>query len=206
MSYTVYALHDNANNKVYIGVTSRPLKRRINHGNGYRFHPEIWDSICKNGWESFTCEMLETGLTMDEASAKEQAYIAKFDSTNPVNGYNRELGGIGKSKIVSEEFCELMSKIQMGERNHNFGKHFSEEHRAKLSASNMGQKRSDETRAKVGKAKEKPVAQYGLDGDLIAVFESGRKAAIETGVQAGHISKVCKHKRASAGGYLWAYA
>ena len=206
MGYCVYALHDNANHKVYVGVTSRPIKRRVNHGNGYRFHPAIWDSICKNGWESFTYEVIESGLTYEEASAKEQEYIAKFDSTNPDLGYNREHGGLGTGKVVSDDFRKRMSEVQQGALNHNYGKHFSEEHKAKLAASNRGLKRSKETCARVGKSKEKPVAQYSKDGTFIAVFDSAKKAAVETGAHAGCISKVCKHQRPSAGGYVWEFA
>lgn len=205
MNFIVYVLHDHTNDKVYVGVTSRPIMRRLNHGNGYRFHAELWESICKNGWDSFSCEIVESGLTKDEASNAEKAYIAKFDSANPAKGYNRELGGVGKSKVVSDEFRKHMSEIQTGERNHNFGKHFSDTHKAKIADSNRGLKRSPETCARVGKSKEKPVAQYGLDGVLIAVYDSGRKAAIATGTQAGHISKVCKHQRSTAGGFIWAY-
>ena len=206
MGYSVYVLHDNANNKVYVGVTSRPIKRRVNHGNGYRFHPAIWDSICKNGWESFTYEVIESGLTHEEASAKEQEYIAKFDSTNPYKGYNREHGGLGTDKVVSDDFRKRMSEVQRGALNHNYGKHFSEEHRAKLAASNRGLKRSAETCARVGKAKEKPVAQYTKNGLLIKVFDSGRKASIETGIGAQHISKACKHQQKTAGGFVWEFA
>lgn len=206
MDYSVYVLHDNTNGKVYVGVTSRPLKRRLNHGNGYRFHPTLWESICKNGWDSFSYEVVASGLTSDQVSAAEQAYIAKYDSTNPEKGYNREHGGIAKDKVVSDEFRKKMSEIQIGEKNHNYGKHFTPEHRKKISESNLGKKRSPETCAKNGKAKEKPVAQYSLDGAFLAVYESGRKASLVTGVQAGHISKVCKHQRSTAGGFVWAYA
>ena len=203
-SYTVYILIDK-DDKVYVGVTSQTVKHRWNNGNGYRCIPNLWLAIESQGWESFRKEIVAEGLSKPSASNLEQELIKQYDSTNPTKGYNRDLGGVGKYKKVSPKTRNKIRYSLMGERNPNFGKHFSKEHRSKIAKSNRGQTRSFETRVNLGKAHEKPVAQYSLDGRLIAVFESGKKASITTGIQAGHISKVCKHQRATAGGYTWCY-
>lgn len=65
---------------------------------------------------------------------------------------------------------------------------------------------SIETCRRVGLAKEKAVVQLTTGGKLIAVWDSGKQASLATGTQAGHISKVCKHQRKTAGGFAWAYA
>ena len=124
---------------------------------------------------------------------------------NPDKGYNRELGGLTNDKVVSIATRQKISESLLGEKNANYGKHFSTEHREKIAESNRGLKRSHETCINIGKAKEKPVTQYSPDGRVIAVFDSIRKAAFVTGVQAGHISKVCRHQRMTAGGYKWCY-
>ena len=203
-SYTVYVLRDEEG-KVYVGATSRPVKRRWNHGNGYRDFPELWSTIQSQGWESIRKEIVGTGLDKRSASKLEQELIRRYDSANPSKGYNKDLGGLTTDKKLSISTRKKISESLAGECNPNYGKHFSKEHRMKIAESNRGLKRSNETRIKVGESHEKPVAQYDLNGKRIAVFESGKKASLATGVQASHISKVCKHQRMTAGGYKWCY-
>ena len=200
--YSVYILRD-MNGKAYVGTTSTPLEVRWRNGSGYRFCEGLWEVIRQFGWESIVKEVVAVGLSKSAASDLEQRLIAKLDTTNPDKGYNRELGGVNDLKKVSDRSREKMRKSKTGELNPNYGKHFSEEHRAKLSASNTGKKRSAETRERVGKAKERAVAQYSANVSLLAVYESGKKAAQATGVDAAHSCKVCRHYRATAGGYRW---
>ena len=49
------------------------------------------------------------------------------------------------------------------------------------------------------------VAQYDLDGNFIAVYNSINQAHKITGCSGHHIGEVCKGKRKSCGGYLWDY-
>lgn len=203
--YSVYILRD-MKGKCYVGATSMPLEKRWGKGNGYRFCAELWSVIQESGWDSITKEVVATGLGKTQASEMERELIAKFDSTNPDKGYNLESGGLDDLKIISDRSREKMRKSKMGELNPNYGKCFSEERKAKLSASNKGQKRSPETCLKIGKSKERRVAQYSLGGSFLAVYDSGRKAGQETGVDPRHISKVCRHQRATAGGYRWEFA
>lgn len=205
MTYTVYVLKDQ-DGKVYVGVTSMSVKDRWNNGNGYRFIPELWEKIKSQGWDSVQKEIIATNLSGAAASELEIKLISKYDSANPDKGYNRELGGLTSSKRVSRESCRKMALAKTGESNPNFGKHFSETHRKRIADSNRGLKRTAETCEKNGVAHRKPVSQYSLSGAFIATYPSGKIAALETGVQAGHISKVCKHKRSTAGGFVWAYA
>lgn len=203
--YSVYILQD-MNGKAYVGTTSTPLEVRWKNGNGYRFCEELWDVIQQFGWESIVKEVVAVGLSKSAASDLEQRLIAKFDTTNPSKGYNRELGGLNERKIISDQSRERMSKSKTGELNPNYGKHFSKDHRIKIAVSNKGQKRSTETCERIGKAKEKPVNQYSLSGTFLARYESGKKAGIATGTDHRHISKVCQHQRATAGGYRWEFA
>lgn len=205
MSYSVYILRDR-NGKAYVGTTSTPLEQRWQNGNGYRFCEGLWNEIQQFGWDSITKEVVAVRLSEADASKMEQDLIARLDTINPNKGYNRELGGVNGRKIISKTSKVKMRNAKLGERNPNFGQHFSQDHRAKLSASNTGKKRSIETRIRVGLAKEKPVAQYSLNGTLLVLYESGKKAGMATGIDPAHISKVCNHRRATAGGYRWEYA
>lgn len=50
-----------------------------------------------------------------------------------------------------------------------------------------------------------PVIQYSKDGELIREYAGIREAERVTGINQGNISKACKGKYKSAGGYIWKY-
>lgn len=52
---------------------------------------------------------------------------------------------------------------------------------------------------------KKPVKQLSLDGNIIKTFSMINEAARETGVNSTQISRVCKGKNKTAGGYKWEY-
>ncbi|MCQ2544314.1 MAG: hypothetical protein MJ126_09140 [Lachnospiraceae bacterium] len=49
------------------------------------------------------------------------------------------------------------------------------------------------------------VIQYDLQGNIIKIYDSVREANLQTGIACCNISRVCKGKRKSAGGYMWKY-
>ena len=51
----------------------------------------------------------------------------------------------------------------------------------------------------------KPIIQLDLEGNYINEFYSTREAEAITGIDNSGISKVCKGKRKTAGGYKWKY-
>lgn len=55
------------------------------------------------------------------------------------------------------------------------------------------------------KGSVKPVAQYDLDGKLIATYKSQSEAARQTGINRYCISNVFRGHRHTAGGYYWRY-
>lgn len=202
--YSVYVLTVKDGRK-YVGATSMNPISRWNHGNGYRFCEDFWEVICRDGWESVKKEIVAASLTKQEASRMEQELISKFCSTDPQKGFNREGGGIDDQRLVLSSTRKKQRERQLGVLNNNYGMHFSAEHRRKIAESNRGQKRSEETKKRIGKAKSKPVSQYSLTGQLIATYPSAKIAAIKTGAQASHISKVCKGMRSSAAGFIWKF-
>lgn len=54
----------------------------------------------------------------------------------------------------------------------------------------------------------KPVAQYTLDGKLVAIYPSTREAGRQTGIHSGSISYCCENHPhyKTAGGFIWRYA
>lgn len=52
----------------------------------------------------------------------------------------------------------------------------------------------------------KRVAQYSLQGDLIAIYESVTQASTVTGIGRSAIGQCCNKKSKTSGGYIWKYA
>lgn len=90
--YTVYK-HTAPNGKVYIGITGRKPEKRWDNGNGYKGNEHFYRAIRKYTWKNFKHDILETGLTKEQACDKEIELIAYYDSTNPDKGYNHSIGG-----------------------------------------------------------------------------------------------------------------
>lgn len=91
--WKVYVHTNKVNGKKYVGLTSLSLDKRCQNGHGYRSCPYFGHAIRKYGWDSFSHEILEDGLTRREAGAWERYYISLFDTQNPEHGYNVDAGG-----------------------------------------------------------------------------------------------------------------
>ena len=113
--YTVYKL-TSPDNKVYIGCTGNPVKKRWNGGRGYRGSP-VFEAICHYGWPSFKKEILCEKLTKAGAEKLEAWFVAYYDSMNPEKGYNRVTGGSRKGGHLSENMKQKCreSKIRQYE-------------------------------------------------------------------------------------------
>ena len=99
-TYEVYK-HETPNGKVYIGITKQTHELRWQGGNGYRDQKYFWNAIKKYGWDKIKHEVIEKGLSLEEACEKEQYYIKCYKSTNRKYGYNISEGGtVGKSLVI----------------------------------------------------------------------------------------------------------
>lgn len=155
------------NGKVYIGLTSKTLERRLlNHEahvrNGYRNH--FYNSIRKYGWSKFKCDVIEqvndedNDRRIEKLKDREKYWISHFRSFigfDDCNGYNSTLGGDGSwGRIASDETREKISKkitgMFSGERNHCWGK-FGEEHPA-FGRENKWGSHTEDTKKRIGKA------------------------------------------------------
>lgn len=56
------------------------------------------------------------------------------------------------------------------------------------------------------KARQKPIAQYSLEGELIKVWESARQVQNELGFFESNINKCCRHNIKRYKGFVWEYA
>ena len=64
---------------------------------------------------------------------------------------------------------------------------------------------SEKKRGVYNTKKSKPVAQYDLDGNLIAIYPSGMEAR-RNGFNNAHISMCCNGLIKTVGGYIWRFA
>lgn len=226
-THKIYCYTNLLNGKKYIGRTKQTLTQRAGKdGKKYYGCLHFGYAIKKDGWGNFSAEILEDGLTYEEACEKEKEYISKFETSNPEKGYNLQKGGEGPNK----ESVEKMKKSHEG-------KHLSEEHKKHISESlgqrinnvNYGRKMSPEavennrkaktgsnhpnwgrhlkesTREKIKEKNSRKVKQLSLNGEFIKEWNSGKEAAQELGINYLGINNCLRHTRHSSGGFIWEY-
>lgn len=88
--YKIYLLTF-PNGKQYVGMTRQKLEARWKNGNGYTFNKEMYSDIKKFGWDNIKKEVLEFGLTEQEAFEAETFYIREMKTRE--FGYNKGEGG-----------------------------------------------------------------------------------------------------------------
>ena len=108
-NWSVYRILSKCNAKSYVGITQKPLQKRLNEhfkdaypgrynarGTLYAFHA----AIQKYGVENFTIKPLLKGLSLDQAQTQEKKFIKKYNSYGGFKnkkglprGYNQSLGG-----------------------------------------------------------------------------------------------------------------
>lgn len=222
--------HTSPSGKVYIGITSKEPKQRWQNGNGYWSNKHFFSAIKKYGWDNIKHEVLITGLTEEEAKAKEKELIAYYDCMSP-KGYNQTEGGDGcKGWKMTREQRERISKRLKGKkrppemreflRQRQLGKKHTEESKKKMSKSQTGRKHTSESIAKMKeiwkdrdfpeeyrlKAVEmhkKPILQYTLDGEFVKEWDSATTVQNELGIERHSIYRCLNGKSKSCAGFLW---
>lgn len=224
--WSVYK-HTTPNEKIYIGITHQDPKARWLNGNGYKTNNHFYNAIKKYGWNNIKHEIVSERLTQVEAETLERDLIFKYKSYDPKYGYNKALGGHALSEESRKKISDTRRK--RGLTSWTLGKHLSKETREKIARANTGRHYtiSKEGREHIAEAKRgnknpnfgkplskerinqlselnsKPVYQI-IDGEKI-YYKNAKEAASFTGVFAGNISRVCKGKRKTAGGFRWEY-
>lgn len=213
MSYTVYMHVNKANGKKYIGITcQKNLQNRWKNGAGYRQQKRFYNAIKCYGFEGFYHLVLESGLTKEQAEAKEQEYIRKYKSNDLNYGYNIENGGhVNK---YTDEQRKRMSAAHLGHTHSEKTKEkMSIAHKGQSSKWLIGRKASDVTRAKmsarrkgVQNVRSKKVYQYDLNGNFVAEYEYMDLVKDALGLNStSHISRCCLGQRKKAHGFMWSY-
>lgn len=167
--FAVYVIWCRITAMYYVGTTSRKVETRISeHKRGKKQFVD--KKIQRLGWKNFDWWIIETGISSDQISECEKKWISIFDCVFP-KGYNRTTGGMGNFK-ASKETCERirqshlgkkrapfteehkanLSKSKMGEKNNFFGKHHTAESNEKNRQAHLGKPLTEEHKAKIGEA------------------------------------------------------
>lgn len=219
----IYKIENNINHNIYIGQSKNIKDRWRSHKsnafnqNSKDYNMVIYQAIRKYGIDAFSFEVLEE-CSQELLNEKEKYWIQYYDSYN--SGYNSTPGGddacIHPGKII--ELYDLMGKyvteypsateaaqslgisrntiygILQGQRLSTKGYQFKYKNDSKIIQPYMNKQGG-----------KKPVAQYDKQNNIISVFESAAEAARQLSLDASTITKVCKGKLKTHGGYIWRY-
>lgn len=216
--------------KVYIGITcQRKPEHRWNHGRNYRHCLYFDNAVKKYGWESFSHEILVTGLSRSEAKRMERKYIKNFLANDPKFGFNLTPGGdnlCGSENPVSRPVVafDAVSGIRLYDyesireaEDHLGGSPWGVLSGTMKTSHGVIYRYFDDVgltmilpesecfRPRAQPMKEKPINQYGLDGKYIQTFRSIKDAEFHLGLSRDMVGNAVRGKSKSGGGYQWRF-
>lgn len=232
-TYSIYKITNTMNDKLYIGQTAFGIEKRFKeHTNkaksGNYNHRPLYSAMNKYGIENFNIELIENGLSKEEANEREQYWIS-FYSTYNDNGYNATIGGddggthsctvyqidMNTLKVIKkfESTREAarnyakngnnapINKVCLGKSNSAYGFYWCYENNYETFI-----KEKELTNKTKETKKVKKVEQYDLTtNEIINTYDSAWLAENELNVTHGHIKRVCNGERKSYKGYGWRY-
>jgi group I intron endonuclease len=192
----IYKITNNVNGKVYIGQTSQGIRKRWSQHCCDGACPKLHKAIIKYGKKNFSVQRIDVAYSKEEANQKEMYWIEQYDSANHDNGYNLSLGGAFGN--FNKETRAKMSDSHKGEKNYFYGKHHSEECRARMAELKKG----------VYTDGNHPRAKKVICVETGEVFDTIKEAAQKHGLSPQKISLVCigTYGRNTTGGLHWKYA
>lgn len=231
--YSIYKITNEINEKLYIGQTAFGIEKRFREHikkaqSGEYGHRPLYNAMNKYGIKNFHVELVEDGLTKEEANRQEKYWIAKYN-TFKGEGYNATIGGddggthsMCVCKIDMETLEILHTYESTREAARAFGKNNAPINRVCLRKSksaygyywcylkdytNFLDYIKDVIKKDNEKDKPKKVEKYDLKTkETIGTYKSAWEAEKEMNVTHGHIKRVCNGERNSCHGYGWRYA
>lgn len=138
----IYKITNTINNKIYIGLTSKDVNKRISKHIMNKTY--IGKALKKYGTRFFDVSVIDVSDTFDTIKEKEKYWIKFYGCKSP-NGYNLTDGGDGRVGFkITDETRQKMSKAHKGKK-------ISLECREKLRRANLGHKHTEETKLKMGR-------------------------------------------------------
>lgn len=203
----IYTFTNKINGKQYVGQTIRELEERFKE---HKRKPSILNSALKKyGDNNFDLKVVDSAKTIEELNQKEVEWIQKLGCVEPF-GYNLCYGGgntMGYNhKSEAKQKMSATKKMKgsaKGEKNHFYGKVHTLETKEKMKeAWRTKREMTEEMKEKLRLVHPKQSVINLTTGEI---FESIKQASEKYDIEATHISRVCRGKRKSCGGYKWAY-
>lgn len=201
----IYAFKNKINGKMYVGQTTRTLEERTNEH--LRHNKTAFDkALSKYGISNFEYKVIDTATTIEELNTKEIYWIKKLNSLAP-NGYNLCFGGnntLGYNhRKDTKEKMRLAKKGKFeGENNPFYGKKHTEETRKKMREAWTDSRK--EKLVQMTKTRKTHTVKV-RNVDTGEVFNSIKAAGEKYNIKPTHITRVCKGKRKTTGGFRWEY-
>lgn len=192
-------IHASPNGKKYVGITSKPPKRRWNGGYGYVQNKHFFAAILKYGWDNFSHEIVVDGVSKETACELEKALIKKFKSNDKQFGYNNSTGGENPNEghVADEEEKAYRSLTHKGIR-------MSEQGKKNISEAKKGKPNGKE--GMLGEKSGNALIVYQIDPDtneIVHIYHGYNEMSRETGFAKTPVSETAKGIRKRAYGYLW---
>ena len=120
----IYKITNKINGKIYIGQTIRPIQQRFNRHMNDAINNVIDThfsrAIRKYGKDNFYIECIDKAKNQENLTQKEQYWIQKYNSTNPLIGYNEtdainKCGGNTYKSKTKEELNVIKKKIRQSQ-------------------------------------------------------------------------------------------
>lgn len=94
----IYKATNTVNGKIYIGQTTRTLKKRMSeHKHNAIYNKKkgnhFYSAIRKYGWDAFKWEVIEECNSVEEMEQAEKKWITHYKSNDREYGYNKSTGG-----------------------------------------------------------------------------------------------------------------
>jgi group I intron endonuclease len=218
--YTIYKITCLVNNKIYIGYTKNtPEKRLKQHFRAAKgkaaINNKFAKAILKYKKDNFNIESIFTCYTKEKALQKEIELISRYNSIK--EGYNTKIGGdagatnnkrdvsgcknpmFGKTNKHTPEI-----KYQISQSVINFNKSNSES--ALIANKNRRNKLIEMNKTIFNQLNKKPILQIDVKTNkIMREWPSSKDAGNYLGIFPTSITKVCKGKNNSAGGFKWSY-
>jgi group I intron endonuclease len=142
-TFVVYQIKNKIDNKIYVGSTNNISKRWHTHrkklSTNKHHSPYLQNAWNKYGEDCFIFEVLETLQSKKEMLDCEQKWLNKTLCYDKENGYNTcKVAGSPLGHKHTEEAKRKISNRMKGENHPLYGKTLSNEHKARISSSNIG--------------------------------------------------------------------
>lgn len=137
--------------EIYIGSTKLTLKRRFQSHASFK-HSSVYPYIKRDGRENFEISVIDYASTKEEALEKEIFWTIFFKKQGYFL-YNRKAGD-EPFKETKRKMSEAHKGRYTGKENPMYGKHLSEEAKAKISKANKGRHHTEEVKKKMSETRK----------------------------------------------------